>query len=120
MDPQLSMYMERTLDVLVVAGAEAVEMEIEELDEDEAALEARIRSSLSYRLEVDMMVSWLEGTPIRRAYSFHFMDSADVTIFRYDNARHHQGLEHFPHHKHIGASECVIGLPAADNSADTR
>lgn len=111
MDPRLSMYMERTLDVLVVAGAEAVEMEIEELDEDEALLEATVRFSLSYRLEVDMMVSWLEGAPIRRAYSFHFMDSVDATIFRYDNARHHHNLEHFPRHKHIGEDKCVVDCP---------
>ena len=111
MDPRLSLYMERMLDVLTTAGVEAVEMEIEELDEDEAVLEATVRFSLSYRLEVDMIVSWLEGAPIRRAYSFHFMGSADATIFRYDNARHHHNLEHSPHHKHIGADERVVDCP---------
>ena len=108
MDPRLSIYMERALDVLAAAGAEAVEMEIEELDEGEAVLAATARFSPAYRLEIDMIVSWLEGAPIRRAYSFHFMDSADATIFRYDNARHHHNLEHFPHHKHIGEDERVI------------
>jgi hypothetical protein len=46
---------------------------------------------------------------MRAAYSFHFMDSLDKTVFRYDNARHHHDLEHFPHHKHEGADERVVG-----------
>lgn len=41
----------------------------------------------------------------------HFMDSADTTVFRYDNARHHRELENFPHHKHTGAGEHVADCP---------
>ena len=44
MDPRLSIYKWRAhLTCLVTAGAESVEMEIEELDEDEAILEATVR-----------------------------------------------------------------------------
>ena len=39
------------------------------------------------------------------------MTADEDTIFRYDNARHHHDLEHFPHHKHEGADERVIGCP---------
>ena len=111
MDPQLSLYMERTIDVLVTAGAEALETVFEELDENEAVMNATIRFSQGYRLETDMVVSVSEDEPMRAAYSFHFMDSLDKTVFRYDNARHHHDLEHFPHHKHEGADEHVIGCP---------
>ena len=111
MDPRLSIYIERALDLLATAGAESLEREVEELDEDEAVLEATIGFPLAYRLEVDMTVSFLKDRPIRRAYSFHFMDGSNATVFRYDNARHHRDLEHFPHHKHIGASERVIDCP---------
>ena len=109
MDPRLSTYMERVLDVFVTAGAESVDREVEELEEDEAVLEATIRFPPAYRLEVDMTVSFLKDRPIQRAYSFHFMDGLNATVFRYDNARHHHDLEHFPHHKHDGSSGRIIG-----------
>ena len=111
MDPQLSLYLERTIDVLVTAGAEALETEFEELDETEAVLDATIRFTQGYRLETAMVVSVSENEPMRAAYSFHFMDGSDTTVFRYDNARHHHDLDHFPHHKHIGADERVVGCP---------
>ena len=44
-------------------------------------------------------------------YSFHYMTASDSTIFRYDNREHHPGLPHFPHHKHEGADERVVGCP---------
>ncbi len=34
-------------------------------------------------------------------YSYHFMNSSDEIIFRYDNAYHHPEIETFPHHKHL-------------------
>lgn len=40
-------------------------------------------------------------------YSFHFMDSRNALIFRYDSAPHHPGGEHFPYHKHVGPDERV-------------
>ena len=109
MDPLFPQYIERTVNTLVTAGAVSLETEIEELAENEAIMEATITFPQGFRLEVDLIVSLFRSTPIRRAYSFHFMDSADATIFRYDNARHHHNLEHFPHHKHIGADERIIG-----------
>ncbi len=44
-------------------------------------------------------------------YSFHYMTSADVTIFRYDNSDYHPGGEYAPHHKHIGTDERLIDCP---------
>jgi len=42
---------------------------------------------------------------IRPKYRFHFMDSADKMIFRYDNAPHHPEVPTYPHHKHIQDEE---------------
>jgi len=42
---------------------------------------------------------------IRPKYRFHFMDSADKMIFRYDNAPHHPEVPTYPHHKHIRDEE---------------
>ena len=63
------------------------------------------------RLNAELIVDIFDGFPRRMAYSFHYMTGDDVTIFRYDNARHHPGLPNSPHHKHEGPEEVVIGCP---------
>ncbi len=40
-------------------------------------------------------------------YRYHYMDSKQVLIFRYDNTKHFPELNNFPHHKHIPSK--VIG-----------
>ncbi len=40
-------------------------------------------------------------------YSYHYMDSGDNLVFRYDNAKHHHEIGSFPHHKHL--PDGVIG-----------
>jgi len=37
----------------------------------------------------------------RDKYRYHFMNSDDQLIFRYDNAPHHPEIATFPHHKHV-------------------
>jgi len=37
-----------------------------------------------------------------RYYSFHWQDTEDKLIVRWDNARHHKHIRTYPHHKHIG------------------
>jgi len=34
-------------------------------------------------------------------YNYHYMNSSNELIFRYDNAKHHKNIETFPHHKHL-------------------
>ena len=41
----------------------------------------------------------------RPKYRFHFMDSADKMVFRFDNAPHHPEVTTYPHHKHIRGEE---------------
>lgn len=38
----------------------------------------------------------------RAAYKYHYQDSQDNLIFRYDNSPHYPRLPTFPDHKHIG------------------
>jgi len=37
----------------------------------------------------------------KKNYKYHYMDNTKNMIFRYDNAKHHQEIKTFPHHKHI-------------------
>jgi hypothetical protein len=38
----------------------------------------------------------------RLHYKYHYQNSEDRLIFRYDNAPHHVDVKTFPHHKHDG------------------
>ena len=35
-------------------------------------------------------------------YRYHYMDTSQNLIFRYDNAPHYPQVDSFPHHKHVG------------------
>jgi hypothetical protein len=41
------------------------------------------------------------GTNKKIKYKYHYMDSDNNLIFRYDNAMHHPEIKSFPHHKHV-------------------
>ena len=100
------------LHILLSLGVvEIEELKLESDFEEVAELESVVRFSDGTRLRVGIIVDQLDGFPFRRFYSFHYMNSSDATIFRYDNSRHHHGLPNFPHHKHEGADERVIGCP---------
>ena len=112
MDPLLLRYLESILNIFLAITQSELERSIF-VDEsvEEAELYALIRFSDGSRLHVGLTVDELDGFPMRREYAFHYMTPEDTTIFRYDNSRHHLGLPHFPHHKHEGASERVVGCP---------
>lgn len=44
-------------------------------------------------------------------YRFHYMDSANKLIFRYDNAPHHREVSTFPVHKHLPDKVIESALP---------
>ncbi len=58
-----------------------------------------------YTLQFMELVNRKRDKITRPKYRFHFMDSADKMIFRYDNAPHHPKVTTYPHHKHIRGEE---------------
>ena len=63
------------------------------------------------RLSVNMRAGVQDDRPDLRSYSVHFMDSDDITIFRYDNSRHFHGERDSPHHKHEGERVFICPQP---------
>ncbi len=54
----------------------------------------------------------LRGNMIYQAtYSFHWQTSRGKLVKRWDNVRHHIGLETFPHHLHLADDEVVDSEP---------
>ena len=52
----------------------------------------------------------------RLMYVYHYMNSSNEIIFRYDNTGHNKklGLPTFPHHKHNGSEKNVIPAKVMD------
>jgi len=61
----------------------------------------------------------VELTIDRLMYTYHYIDSSNSLIVRYDNTGHHKDLNlpTYPHHKHYGSEENVIASPAPDLTA---
>ena len=112
LDPKIGDYLERAVDVLVTAGSIAIERHsVRALGDSRARLRTSLRFPRGSYLEVGMTVGILGDTPMVLFYSFQYMTAGGTTIFRYDNSEHHRGLPNFPHHKHEGADERVVGCP---------
>lgn len=47
-----------------------------------------------------MVERWRGGVLVR--YSYYWLDAEDRLKVGWDNSPHHEQLENFPHHKHIG------------------
>jgi hypothetical protein len=60
-----------------------------------------------------------EGSVARLMYAYHYVNTSNELIFRYDNTGHHKKLvlPTYPHHKHDGCEEHVIASDAPDLSS---
>lgn len=58
----------------------------------------------------------------RLMYSYHYVDSSNQLLFRYDNTGHHKSLnlQTYPHHKHVGPSNTIVAAAAPDLAAVLR
>jgi hypothetical protein len=50
------------------------------------------------------VVEQWQGRQLER-YSYYWLTATNSLKIGWDNAPHHQRLENFPHHKHVGAQE---------------
>lgn len=44
-------------------------------------------------------------------YNYQWQDSQGNLVKRWDNVPHHKGMDSFPHHLHISATEVIISGP---------
>ena len=64
-------------------------------------------------LDILEVIRIKEEMVLKKKYKYHFRKMDNTLIFRYDNAPHHQGIETFPHHKHL-ANQSVIASQEPD------
>lgn len=74
------------------------------------------RLILALKDETTLRVSerWRRQTLVR--YSYYWLDRADRLKVGWDNAPHHEQLDNFPHHKHVG--EQGTRVPSYETSLD--
>jgi hypothetical protein len=70
------------------------------LNSNRANVRVRIRYSNEYLLEINEAVYIENGSIKHLNYRYHFQDSNNELIFRYDNTPHFPNIDCFPQHKH--------------------
>lgn len=84
------------------SSAVEAEIESERFDATGGKVTGAIYFADGSRLEFSELVVLEKGPPVKRKYRYQFM-SGNETIFRYDNAPHHEHVSTHPHHKHVGS-----------------
>ncbi len=64
----------------------------------QGSISGRIVFDTSYLLEFTEVVDTEETGKMK--YRYHYMDTSQKLVFRYDNAPHHPQVKSFPHHKY--------------------
>jgi len=64
-------------------------------------LRIRIRFETGHMLEVNESIIGEKDQIIHLGYRYHFQDTKNNMVFRYDNTPHFPELETYPHHKHF-------------------
>ncbi len=60
-----------------------------------------MRTNRGYLLEVSEALGIESDMLTFIDYRYHFQDSENRMVFRYDSATHHRHISSFPHHKHL-------------------
>ncbi|OQX99209.1 MAG: hypothetical protein B6I24_03275 [Bacteroidetes bacterium 4572_128] len=78
---------------------------------------AYISGSIIFKNNSKLFFTEVKDTEFYRKdkYSYHYMNSENELIFRYDNAYHHPEIKTFPHHKHTKNAIEESSEPEIDN-----
>ena len=93
------------------AYVERYEEEI--LSSNRVNLRFRVRFKTGYRFELNDAAIVVADQFKRLNYRYHFQDSQNNLVFRYDNTPHFPDLESFPHHKHLSNKVISSEEPSA-------
>jgi hypothetical protein len=108
----LSKYLEsveRAIRKLEGAYVERYEEEI--LTVNRVNLRIRIRFQTGHMLELNEAIIGKKNQIMHIAHRYHFQDRSNDVVFRYDNTPHFQGLDTYPHHKHISDRIVAVDQP---------
>jgi hypothetical protein len=98
-------YLLRLYDAIISRGYVDVEyVTVNEQSNQQGTIEGRLNFHDGSMLEFDEAILAHNDEIIKLRYAYHYQDSDNRIIFRYDNAPHHPYITTYPHHKHVGNS----------------
>ena len=92
------------------AKVECYEEEI--LAANRVNLRIRIRFLSGYLLELNESVIVEAEDIVHLGYRYHFQNSQNNLVFRYDNTPHFPKIKSFPHHKHLKDNVIAVDKPS--------
>lgn len=100
---RLRRYLDRLHTILTSRDELILEfLHIDEIVPDQAGIiDGRLRFWDDSLLEFSEVLSARNMILVKTRYAYHYQDSREQLIFRYDNAPHHPEISTFPHHKHV-------------------
>lgn len=97
---QLSTYLDQLEKVVTGLPAYAEKYIEEVITPERINLRLRLRFDNGNLLEINEAVVVENGELLTLGYRYHFQDSMNQLLFRYDDTPHFPELSTFPHHKH--------------------
>jgi len=92
------------------AKVERYEEEI--LASNRVNLRIRVRFLSGYLLELNEAAIVEAGHIRHLGYRYHFQNSQNNLVFRYDNTPHFPEINNFPHHKHLKDNVVAVDKPS--------
>jgi hypothetical protein len=90
---------DRLLEIVQAYAAKVSRIVALELDDETLRLIIYLKDGTNLRV-----VEQWQGRQLER-YSYYWLTTTNSLKVGWDNAPHHQRLESFPHHKHVGTQE---------------
>ncbi len=75
-------------------------------------LRIRVRFLSGYLLELNEAAIVEAGHIRHLGYRYHFQNSQNNLVFRYDNTPHFPEINSFPHHKHLKDNVVAVDKPS--------
>jgi hypothetical protein len=103
--------LERTISSFAIISSYTLTKKI--YNEKQGFITGKITFESNNQLEFSEVIN--VEKPEKVKYRYHYMDSLNNLIFRYDNAHHHPEIETFPHHKHLKTEISESNEPTLDD-----
>ena len=100
------------IDVRKLENAKVERYEEEILSANRVNLRIRIRFLSGYLLELNESVIVEAEDIVHLGYRYHFQNSQNNLVFRYDNTPHFPKIKSFPHHKHLKDNVIAVDKPS--------
>ncbi|MEA1884874.1 MAG: DUF6516 family protein [Thermotogota bacterium] len=99
-------------EVRELENAKVERYEEEILAANRVNLRIRVRFLSGYLLELNEAAIVEAGHIRHLGYRYHFQNSQNILVFRYDNTPHFPEINSFPHHKHLKDNVVAVDKPS--------